>query len=161
MTVRGQCMRVASGPGGQGGGGRPGSIFLHACFFFSSRRRHTRFKCDWSSDVCSSDLGALGGFLFGFDTAVISGTTQELTTVYHLSPGQLGLTVSMALIGTVIGAMTAGIPGQKYGGPETLGVLALFFVVSALGFSFSWNFALLPAAPSLRRLRSLGSSYAG
>jgi len=62
-------------------------------------------------------VGALGGFLFGFDTAVISGTTQALTTVYHLSPGQLGLTVSMgAESETVIGAMTAGIPGQKYGG---------------------------------------------
>src|SRR5579859_3314145 len=45
-------------------------------------------------------VGALGGFLFGFDTAVISGTTQALTGVYHLSPEQLGLTVSMALIGT-------------------------------------------------------------
>src|ERR1700746_8073 len=81
-------------------------------------------------------VGALGGFLFGFDTAVISGTTQALTGVYHLTPGQLGLTVSMALIGTVIGAMTAGIPGQKYGGREKLRFPAVCYVVFSLGCAF-------------------------
>ena len=44
----------------------------------------------------AATVGALGGLLFGFDTAVISGTTQALTTVYSLTPEQLGLTVSMA-----------------------------------------------------------------
>ena len=58
-------------------------------------------------------VGALGGLLFGFDTAVIAGTTHSLTLAYSLTPRQLGFTVSVALIGTVIGAMSAGIPGQK------------------------------------------------
>ena len=44
-------------------------------------------------------VGALGGLLFGFDTAVIAGTTQQLTQVFHLSPNQLGFTVSIALWG--------------------------------------------------------------
>jgi MFS family permease len=82
-------------------------------------------------------VGALGGLLFGFDTAVIAGTTHSLTLGYALSPRQLGLTVSMALIGTVIGAMSAGIPGQKYGARETLRVLAAFYLLSALGCAFA------------------------
>jgi hypothetical protein len=45
-------------------------------------------------------VGALGGLLFGLDTAVISGTTQALTSTYHLSPTLLGVTVSSALVGT-------------------------------------------------------------
>ena len=54
----------------------------------------------------STIVGALGGLLFGFDTAVIAGTTQQLTVVYHLTPFTLGLTVFIGLVGTVIGAMT-------------------------------------------------------
>ncbi len=106
-------------------------------------------------------VGALGGFLFGFDTAVISGTTQALTAVYHLTPGQLGLTVSMALIGTVIGAMTAGIPGQKYGGRETLRFLAICYVVSALGCAFAWNWYVLLAARFIGGIGIGGSSVLG
>ena len=106
-------------------------------------------------------VGALGGFLFGFDTAVISGTTQALTAVYHLTPEQLGLTVSMALIGTVTGAMTAGIPGQKYGGRETLRFLAVCYVVSALGCAFAWNWYALLAARFIGGIGIGGSSVLG
>ena len=81
----------------------------------------------------ATGVAALGGLLFGFDTAVIAGTTHSLTLTYSLSPRQLGLTVAMALIGTIIGAMSAGIPGQRWGGRETLRVLAIFYVLSALG----------------------------
>src|SRR5258708_12179900 len=88
-------------------------------------------------------VGALGGLLFGFDTAVIAGTTHSLTLAYSLTPRQLGFTVSVALIGTVIGAMSAGIPGQKYGARETLRVLAVFYVLSALGCAFAWNWEVL------------------
>ena len=91
-------------------------------------------------------VGALGGLLFGFDTAVIAGTTHSLTAVYSLSPSALGSTVAMALIGTIIGAMSAGIPGQKWGGRETLRVLAVFYVLSALGCAFAWNWYALLAA---------------
>src|SRR3982074_2332929 len=88
-------------------------------------------------------VGALGGLLFGFDTAVIAGTTHSLTLAYSLTPRQLGFTVSVALIGTVIGAMSAGIPGQEYGARETLRVLAVFYVLSALGCAFAWNWDTL------------------
>src|SRR5467141_2770943 len=106
-------------------------------------------------------VGALGGLLFGFDTAVIAGTTHSLTLGYNLSPRQLGLTVSMALIGTVIGAMSAGIPGQRYGARETLRVLAVFYVLSALGCAFAWNWEVLLLARFLGGLGIGGSSVLG
>jgi MFS transporter, SP family, arabinose:H+ symporter len=89
-------------------------------------------------------VGALGGLLFGFDTAVIAGTTHMLTQVYGLSSGQLGFTVSSALIGTIIGAMLAGIPGQRIGRRDTLRIMAVLYVVSAVGCALAWNwYALL------------------
>ena len=84
-------------------------------------------------------VGALGGLLFGFDTAVISGTTNALTSEYHLTPELLGFTVSSALWGTVIASMLAGIPGDKYGARETLRIAAIMYVVSALGCAFAWD----------------------
>ena len=94
--------------------------------------------------VRSTLVGALGGLLFGFDTAVISGTTHMLTAVYHLSTSQLGFTVSSALIGTVIGAMLAGIPGQRIGRRDSLRIMALLYVISAIGCALAWNwYALL------------------
>jgi SP family arabinose:H+ symporter-like MFS transporter len=106
-------------------------------------------------------VGALGGLLFGFDTAVIAGTTHSLTAVYGLSPRALGLTVAMALIGTIIGAMSAGIPGQKWGGRETLRILAVFYVLSALGCAFAWNWYALLAARFIGGLGIGGSSVLG
>jgi sugar porter (SP) family MFS transporter len=106
-------------------------------------------------------VGALGGLLFGFDTAVISGTTHSLTIAYGLSPKALGITVAMALLGTVIGAMSAGIPGQKWGGRETLRVLAVFYVISALGCAFAWNWYALLAARFIGGLGIGGSSVLG
>jgi SP family arabinose:H+ symporter-like MFS transporter len=106
-------------------------------------------------------VGALGGLLFGFDTAVISGTTHSLTIAYGLTPRALGITVAMALIGTVIGAMSAGIPGQKWGGRETLRVLAVFYVVSALGCAFAWNWEALLVARFIGGLGIGGSSVLG
>ena len=106
-------------------------------------------------------VGALGGLLFGFDTAVIAGTTHSLTLAYALTPQQLGVTVAMALVGTVIGAMSAGIPGQKYGARETLRVLAIFYVLSALGCAFAWNWDTLLLARFLGGLGIGGSSVLG
>jgi MFS transporter, SP family, arabinose:H+ symporter len=106
-------------------------------------------------------VGALGGLLFGFDTAVISGTTHSLTIAYGLSPKALGITVAMALVGTIIGAMTAGIPGQKWGGRETLRVLAVFYVVSALGCAFAWSWHALLVARFIGGLGIGGSSVLG
>jgi len=98
----------------------------------------------------STLVGALGGLLFGFDTAVISGTTHQLTEVFHLSPGALGLTVSIALWGTVLGAIGAGPLGQKIGGREALRIMALLYVVSAAGCALAWNW------PSLLVFRLIG-----
>ena len=95
-------------------------------------------------------VGALGGLLFGFDTAVISGTTHQLTQVFRLTPSELGTTVSIALLGTVIGAMSAGELGQKLGGREALRIMAVLYLVSALGTALSWNW------PSLLCFRFIG-----
>ena len=65
--------------------------------------------------IASTVVAALGGLLFGFDTAVISGTTDWLKSVFSLSSFELGFTVSSALIGTIIGALIAGRPADRYG----------------------------------------------
>jgi MFS transporter, SP family, arabinose:H+ symporter len=106
-------------------------------------------------------VGALGGLLFGFDTAVIAGTTHALTLQYSLTPATLGLTVSMALWGTVVGAMTAGVVGQHMGGRETLRILAVLYVVSALGCAFAWDWPALLAARFIGGLAIGGSSVLG
>lgn len=62
-----------------------------------------------------SVITALGGFLFGFDTAVISGVEKTIQSVFALSPVQHGLVISSALIGTVIGAIFASRPADKWG----------------------------------------------
>jgi len=83
--------------------------------------------------IRSTAVGALGGLLFGFDTVVISGTTGQLTTLFHLSPAALGQTVSIALWGTVVGCLIAGLMGQRMGGRNALRVMAVMYLVSALG----------------------------
>src|SRR5437016_14616290 len=67
----------------------------------------------------------------------------------------------MALIGTIVGAMSAGIPGQKWGGRETLRDLAVFYVLSALGCAFAWNWYALLAARFIGGLGIGGSSVLG
>src|SRR6516225_6602396 len=93
--------------------------------------------------VKSTVVAALGGLLFGFDTAVIAGTTRALSETYQLSPGSLGLTVSIALWGTIFGAMLAGIPADRYGRRDSLRVLATCYLISALGCAFAWNWGAL------------------
>src|SRR5580693_5663160 len=93
--------------------------------------------------VKSTGVAALGGLLFGFDTAVVSGTTRALTEAYHLSPGLLGVTVTSALVGTIFGSMLAGIPGDRFGRRDSLRVLAVLYLVSALGCAFAWDWTAL------------------
>jgi len=81
----------------------------------------------------------LGGLLFGFDTAVISGTTHWLENIYGLSSFWLGFTVAGALIGTVIGAIIVGGPADRFGRRKILFYLAIFYFVSALGSALAWN----------------------
>src|SRR5271169_6430945 len=89
----------------------------------------------------SSVVAALGGLLFGFDTAVIAGATAALTTLYHLTPASLGLTVAAALYGTILGSMFGGIPGDRYGRRNSLRITAVLYLISALGcaFAFDWT----------------------
>jgi sugar porter (SP) family MFS transporter len=91
----------------------------------------------------SAVVAALGGLLFGFDTAVISGTTGALSQVFTLSSKSLGLTVSIAIWGTVVGAMLAGFPGERFGRRDSLRGLAVFYLVSALGCALAWSWSSL------------------
>jgi len=98
-----------------------------------------------ATTIKSTIVAALGGLLFGFDTAVIAGTTNDLTLAYHLTPAYLGWTVSSALWGTIIGAIFASFPGDRYGRRDSLRVMAVLYVISALGcaFAFGWTSLVL------------------
>src|SRR5690242_4470746 len=111
--------------------------------------------------VKSTVVAALGGLLFGFDTAVISGTTHALTELYRLTPFALGVTVTSALIGTIIGAMTAGFPGDAYGRRDSLRILAVFYLISALGCGVAWNWDSLMVFRFIGGLGIGGSSVLG
>src|ERR1700712_578227 len=115
-----------------------------------------------SSHVMKSTVvGALGGLLFGFDTAVISGATAQLTQQFHLSHAALGFTVSSALFGTVVGAMFAGIPGQRFGRRDSLRVMAAFYIVSAFGCALAWSLSSLVIFRFIGGLGIGGSSVLG
>ena len=101
----------------------------------------------------ASIVGALGGLLFGFDTAVIAGTTHSLSQIFKLTPWTLGITVSIALWGTVVGALGAGVVGQRLGGRNALRLMAVLYLVSALGCAFAWNW---PALVVFRFIGGLG-----
>jgi MFS transporter, SP family, arabinose:H+ symporter len=106
----------------------------------------------------STVVAGLGGLLFGFDTAVISGTTLGLTRAYSLTPHLLGVTVSSALAGTVIGAMFAGVPGDRWGRRDSLRWMAVFYLISALGSGLAWNWDALVVARFIGGLGIGGSS---
>ena len=85
----------------------------------------------------SAYVAALGGFLFGFDTAVISGAEKSIQDFWELSGFWHGFTVAIALIGTVIGALTAGKPADRFGRRNALLVVAALYLISALGSALS------------------------
>ena len=94
--------------------------------------------------LLSAIVAALGSLLFGFDTAVISGTTEALRQAFALNDNLLGFTVSSALIGTMFGALGAGRPAEWWGRRPVLAVLAVMFLISAAGCAGAWNwYALL------------------
>jgi len=89
-----------------------------------------------------SITAALGGFLFGFDTAVISGVEQSLQSLWKLSVWEHGLTVSIALIGTVLGSMLGGIPAQQFGRKKTLIWIAILYLAASVGTALAGNWAM-------------------
>ena len=109
----------------------------------------------------STVVAALGGLLFGFDTAVIAGTTHALTAEYSLTAMTLGITVSSALFGTIIGSILAGIPGDRFGRRDSLRVLAILYLISAIGCAFAWNWWALVFFRVIGGLAIGGSSVLG
>ncbi len=109
----------------------------------------------------SAGVAALGGLLFGFDTVVISGTTSALTTTFNLSPRLLGITVASAILGTVFGAMLAGIPGERFGRRDSLRGLAILYLITALGCAASWSWGSLVFFRVIGGLGIGGSSVLG
>lgn len=98
---------------------------------------------------------SLGGFLFGLDTAVISGCEKTIQLLWGLSDTMIGQLVAMALYGTVIGAIFGGVPAENYGRRTTLFWIALIYLVSAVGS------ALAPSAGALMFFRFLGGLAIG
>jgi sugar porter (SP) family MFS transporter len=82
---------------------------------------------------------ALGGFLFGFDTAVISGAEKSIQQLWQLDAFEHGLAISSALFGTVLGALFGGIPSDRFGRKKTLFWIAILYLVSALGSAIATN----------------------
>ncbi|MCC3159150.1 sugar porter family MFS transporter [Hymenobacter sp. 15J16-1T3B] len=82
---------------------------------------------------------ALGGFLFGFDTAVISGAEKAIQQLWQLDSVAHGFTIAVALIGTVFGAIFGGIPSDRLGRRQTLVWIAVLYLVSALGAALTAN----------------------
>ncbi len=78
-------------------------------------------------------VAALGGFLFGFDTVVISGAEQSIQKLWNLSPTLHGLAISMALWGTVLGSLVGGFPTDRLGRKKTLELIGLLYLLSAIG----------------------------
>ena len=82
-------------------------------------------------------VAALGGFLFGFDSGVISGAEKAIQDEFALTPFWHGLIISGALIGTVIGVFTAGRPSDRWGRKPTLWLMGTLFLISAVGCAFT------------------------
>ncbi len=95
--------------------------------------------------VKASLVAALGGFLFGFETAVISGAERTIQELWSLSSGWLGFTVAASLIGTVAGSLVAGVPAQRYGRKKVLAFIAILYLLSAVGCALTpvWSLFIL------------------
>jgi SP family arabinose:H+ symporter-like MFS transporter len=94
-----------------------------------------------NSVLAWSMVVALGGFLFGFDTAVISGAEKSIQQFWGLSVFEHGFTISIALIGTVIGSLLGSKPSDRFGRKNTLYFVALAYLLSSIGTSLagSWS----------------------
>lgn len=97
----------------------------------------------WSALIYIVVVSALGGLLFGFDSGVISGCDKGIQNEYGLTDFQHGFTISVALIGTLLGAFGVGRPSDIMGRRKTLLVMAVMYFVSAVGCAFPPNWEML------------------
>ena len=88
-------------------------------------------------------IAALGGLLFGYDTAVISGTIDQVNTQFHLNVVQQGWYVSSALVGSIAGVAVAGWLSDRFGRKPIMFLSAFLFTTSALGCAVATNFSML------------------
>lgn len=86
-----------------------------------------------------SITSALAGFLFGFDTVVISGAEQTIQSLWGLSAAMHGLALGAALYGTVLGSLIGGWPADRFGRKATLTWIGILYIVSAVGCGMAWN----------------------
>jgi SP family sugar:H+ symporter-like MFS transporter len=93
--------------------------------------------------VLLASVAAIGGFLFGYDTAVINGAVAAIRDTYDASSLALGLTVSSALVGSAVGALSAGRLADRYGRLLAMRVAALLFLLSAVGSGLAWSLTSL------------------
>jgi len=93
-----------------------------------------------------SITSALAGFLFGFDTVVISGAEQKIQSLWALNPGMHGFAMASALYGTVLGSLLGGWPTDRFGRKATLLWIGVLYVISAVGCAYSWNVSSFIAA---------------
>lgn len=89
---------------------------------------------------------ALAGFLFGFDTVVISGAEKTIQTLWSLSPGVHGIAMASALYGTVVGSLIGGWPADRFGRKATLLWIGVLYLVGAVGSALATNIAMFIAA---------------
>jgi len=89
---------------------------------------------------------ALAGFLFGFDTVVISGAEKTIQSLWGLSPGLHGIAMGSALYGTVVGSLIGGWPADKFGRKATLLWIGVLYLVGAIGSALATNVATFIAA---------------
>ncbi len=94
----------------------------------------------------SAVVAALGGFLFGFDTVVISGAEQTIQALWSLSPSLHGLAMGSALYGTVLGSLVGGWPADRFGRKKTLFFIGLLYILSAIGCGLAGGVGMFIAA---------------
>src|ERR1700722_17236855 len=93
-----------------------------------------------------SITSALAGFLFGFDTLVISGAEQTIQKLWNLESWLHGVAMASALYGTILGSLLGGWPTDRFGRKATLFSIGILYVISAVGCGFAWDVWSLIAA---------------
>src|SRR5689334_4698609 len=99
--------------------------------------------------VVWSVTSALAGFLFGFDTVVISGAEQKIQALWGLTPGEHGVAIAAALYGTVIGSLIGGWPTDRFGRRLTLLMIGVLYLIGALWSALATNVVAFIAARAI------------